>query len=116
MSTSLKLDSIEAYKQFGVTTSNLRFMMNNLFYMPENYKDCLTVYTLAEQPTLDFLARIEDGMYKVSRSISYQIIYHKTDPTKLLRRAEHTSVKLSFRVADPIFNILPTVLVKEIVT
>ncbi len=105
--------SIEAYKQYGIQPSKLRFMVNNLFYMPEEYKDCLEVYVLSEEYTTDFLSNIKDGMY-LTISESYQIIYHKTDPTKLLRRAEYTSVKLSFRVADPIFNIIPTVLVMEI--
>jgi len=107
------LDSIDAYNKYGVQPSNLRFMINNLFYMPEDYKDCLHGYYIKSHTTEEFLAEIDDGQV-YDEGIPYQIVYHKTDPTKLLRRKEYTSVKMSFRLPDPIFNILPTVLVMEI--
>ena len=107
------INSIKAYNSYGVAPSNLRFMMNNLFYMPEQYKDCLEGYFIQEWLTEEFLSDIKEGSLPYMGR-TYQIIYHKTDPTKLLRRQEHTSVKLSFRVADPVFNILPTVLVMEV--
>lgn len=113
MSTLKTCDSVTAYKRYGIAPSYLRFMVNNLFYLPEQYQDCLTRYSITEQNTDDFLAAIRDGMYNIG-GIDYQVIYHNTDPTKLLRRQRYTSVKLSFRVAIPLFNILPTVLVKEI--
>jgi len=103
------LDSITAYKTYGVTPSTLRFSMYNIFYFPEDYKDCLYHYQATKIATKDFLDTMMSGMYG-----NYQVIYHKTDPTKLLRRQEHTTVKLSFRVADPVFNIPPTVLVMEV--
>lgn len=106
-------DSISAYNTYGVTPSKLRFMINNIFYFPENYKDCLWVYKLIELETHEFLAHMKDGMYKLGDR-DCQIIYHKTDPTRLLRRQDHTTVKLSIRVAQPEFNILPTILVMEV--
>ena len=112
MNTSLT--SIEAYNKYGIQPSKLRFMIQNLFYLPAEYKDCLSLYTTVEQNTVDFLANMNDGIFKMASSKYYQVIYHNTDPTRLLRRQEHTTVKLSFRVAQPEFNIPPTVLVKEI--
>lgn len=112
------LDSVTAYKKYGIQPSKLRFMIQNIFYFPEEYKDCLCKYTYDEYNTKSFLSQMKEGMFIVPEdkaTRSYQVIYHKTDPTKLLRRKEHTRVKLSFRVAQPEFNILPTVLVKEII-
>lgn len=103
------LNSIDAYKKYGVRPSVLRFSIYNIFYFPEDYKDCLDKYYIVEQFTNLFLSTMKDGMYE-----KYQVIYHKTDPTRLLRRQDYTTVKLSFRVADPIFNIPPTVLVMEV--
>lgn len=107
------LSSIVAYDTYGVSPNHLRFMINNLYYFPASYTDCLHNYYLKEVDTHEFLTHIKDGMYNDSDR-DYQVIYHKTDPTKLLRRQDHTTVKMSFRVAQPEFNLLPTVLVKEI--
>ena len=50
------------------------------------------------------------------KGISYQVIYHKTDPTRIKRAGltyeGRSHVKLSFRVAQPEFDIPNTVLVK----
>jgi len=108
-----ELSSIEAYKKYNIAPSYLRFMVNNLFYFPDSHRDLLTTYTLTAQYTDDFLDCMNEGVYMLG-GVPYQVIYYKTDPSKLLRRAEYTSVKLSFRVTQPEFNILPTVLVKEI--
>ena len=107
------LNSIEAYNTYGVSPNHLRFMIQNIFYFPESYDDCLSKYYLTVIETHEFVAHMKEGMYDDSYD-SYQVIYHKTDPTKLLRRQDHTEVKLSFRVAQPEFNLLPTVLVREI--
>ena len=116
------LQSIEAYNTYGIQPSKLQFMIHNLFYFPVEYNDCLINYHLDIETTQSFLASIKEGRYEWWYShdkedkVSYQVIYHNTDPTRLLRRQEHTSVKLSFRVAQPEFNIAPTVLVKAIRT
>jgi len=111
----MSLDSIAAYKTYGVRPSYLRFMVNNLFYLPPTYQDCLHGYYSEVCDTAEFVDNIDEGQI-YNEGIPFAIVYHRTDPTKLLRRQEHTKVKLSFRLVDPIFNILPTVLVKEIKT
>ena len=111
----LTLDSIEAYKRYNISPSNLRFMIQNIFYFPQGYKDALTSYHLSIVDTFIFINSIEEGLL-CEDGILHQIIYHNTDPTKLLRRMQYTKVKMSFRQADPIFNIPPTVLVKEVHT
>lgn len=105
--------SIEAYNQYGIQPSKLRFMVHNLFYFPEDYKDTLTAYFLRVEDTDIVVDAIEEGMLDWDGTY-YQIIYSNTDPTKLLRRKKHTQVKLSFRQVDPVFEIAPTVLIKEI--
>lgn len=109
------INSVQAYQTYGIAPTYLRFMIDNLFYFPSTHKDCLQTYFLQESSTKDFLDNIQDGTI-YHEGCKYQVIYHKTDPTKLLRRQEHTSVKMSFREAHYEFNILPTVLVKEIIT
>lgn len=107
--------SIIAYRKYGVSPSTLRYAMYNIFYFPEKYADCMYLIKQDTCDTSPFLRSIKEGMIqKVDRS--YQIIYHQTDPYKLRRRAKHgnSHVKLSFRVAQPEFNIPPTVLVTEI--
>ena len=111
--TNNKLDSVTAYNKYGVSPSSLRFSIHNIFYFPQQFLPCLRRYFIQEVPTVDFLTYMQDGMLSWN-NINYQVIYHKTDPTRLLRRKEHTTVKLSFRLADPIFNIPPTVLVMEV--
>ena len=106
-------NSIEAYNTYGVSPNHLRFMIQNIFYFPPTYDDCLWKYHLKVIETHEFVAHMKEGMY-AEGGREYQVIYHKTDPTKLLRRQDHTEVMLSFRVAQPEFNLLPTVLVKEI--
>lgn len=107
-----KLDSIAAYNTYGVSPSHLRFMVQNIFYFPTMYKDTLTSYHLDVIDTPHFLSCIEEGMLDFQGTY-HQIIYHNTDPTRLLRRAAHTRVKLSYREVDTVFGIPPTVLVKE---
>ena len=106
-------NSIEAYNIYGVSPNHLRFMIQNIFYFPPTYDDCLTRYSLKVIETHEFVSHMKDGMYDIG-DVSYQVIYHKTDPTKLLRRQDHTEVMLSFRVAQEEFGLIPTVLVKEI--
>ena len=107
-------NSVEAYNQYGVSPNHLRFMIQNIFYFPTSYDDCLSSYFLHVIETREFVAHINEGMYDTG-DVSYQVIYHKTDPTKLLRRQDHTEVMLSFRLAKPEFGLIPTVLVKEII-
>lgn len=106
-------DAILAYKKYNLSISQVRYMVNNLFYYPTEYKDTLTLYYTECIRTRAFLNSIREGTVKDSAR-NYQIIYHKTDPTKLKRRKEHTVVRLSYRVPDPIFGLIPTVLVMEI--
>ena len=109
------LNSVEAYKKYGVTPSNLRFSIHNIFYFPKQFKSCLEKYYIKEISTIGFLAYMYEGTLSLPNdNIVYEVIYHKTDPTRLLRRQDHTTVKLSFRIADSIFNIPPTVLVMEV--
>lgn len=107
--------SITAYRKYGVSPSTLRYAMYNIFYFPEKYADCMYLIKQDICDTSIFLRSIKEGMIApYNEEKSYQIIYHQTDPYKLKRRAAHTQVKLSFRVAQSEFNIPPTVLVKEI--
>jgi len=102
-------DSIAAYKKYGVHTSNARYMVHNLFYFPYNYQDILEVYSTLFLPTNKFISSIKEGMIEY-KGTHYQVIFYKTDPTKMRRRQEHTGVKLSFRIAKKEYGILPTVL------
>jgi len=109
------MSTFDFYKRYGITPSKLRYMIDNHFYFPEQYKDCLSHYRMSQTSTARFLTSILEGtIIPLREGITYQIIYHQTDPTRLKRRAAYTSVKLSFRVAQPEFDIIPTVLVKEV--
>lgn len=63
--------------------------------------------------TKEFLTSMKDGTIK-NNGITFQVIYHKTDPTRLKRKAEYTVVRLSYRIADNLFSLIPTVLVMEL--
>lgn len=105
------LNSVEAYKKYGIAPSYVRYTINNYFYYPYNMRDTLDKYYIMRWNVGYFLSKIKEGMIE-HQDVEYQIIYHKTDPTKLHRvSGTHAQVKLSFRVADPLFNIPPTVLV-----
>ncbi len=108
-----KLDSVAAYNKFGVNTSTVRYMVNNLLYYPHEYKDTLDAYFILLDSTSNFLRKIKDGTIDY-KGTTYQIVYHITDPTKIKRRSGYTSVKQSFRIPNKLFNIPPTVLIKEI--
>jgi len=110
--TPVAPDSVIAYRKHGVYPTKLRYVMNNLFYFPDKYASCLHRYYILQWQTEEFLARLIEGTIKHD-GIRYQVIYHNTDPTRMRRKQAYTTVKLSFREADAIFNIIPTVLVLE---
>jgi len=109
------MSTFKAYKKYGIAPSELRYMIDNHFYFPVQHKDCLSLYKLDEVLTVNFLSSLVEGtIMPYKEKVTYQVIYHQTDPTRLRRRAAYTSVKLSFRIAQPEFGIIPTVLVKEV--
>ena len=116
-SKSVSPSSIEAYNKYGVAPSNLRYAISNHFIFPDSLKDCLTNYFILEWTSNKFLGELHNGTIPAIANkgdtvpTEFQVIYHKTDPIQL-RVCSY--VKLSFRIADPVFNLVPTVLVKEI--
>jgi hypothetical protein len=112
-----KTNTFKCIEKYGISPSLLRYMVDNLFYFPEENKDCLELYKLETMKTDLFLFFMAEGRLihpKDGTETKYQVIYHNTDPTKLKRRQDYTIVKLSFRIAKPEFGIIPTVLVKEV--
>lgn len=113
MSKTKICDSVQAIQKYGVPLSTARYMVYNHFYFPERYLDILSTYFTRRWETSHFFNIRCDGMIEYDGEY-YQVIYHKTDPTKLYRRKDFTTVKLSFRVASSLFGIPPTVLVMEV--
>ena len=110
----IQFGSITAHNKYGIPRSALTYMMQNQFYFDKAYIDCLSSYYIHQWKCGLFLTTIHEGIIE-HWGISYQIIYHKTDPTtiaKIGKQCPAARVKLSFRVAQPEFNVQPTVLVK----
>lgn len=104
--------SIAAYNKYGIAPSQVRYIVNNLFYFPPRYNDLLIKLFINIINSNDFFNALHNGII-VNKEIAYQVIFYKTDPIKIRRRQKYTKVALSFRKVDSIFNIMPTVLVKE---
>lgn len=112
----METNTFKCLEKYKISPSKMRYMVDNLFYFSEAYRDCLDLYKLEIIPTDSFIQQLIEGtiFHADNPEILYQVIYHNTDPTKLARRQYYTDVKLSFRIAKPEFGIIPTVLVKEV--
>lgn len=109
-----KFASVTAHNKFGIPRSSLTYMMQNQFYFDKKYSDCLSSYYIIQWECTHMLSEVREGML-LRDGIAYQVIYHKTDPTRLRRAStKHAAshVRISFRVAAPEFNIPPVALVK----
>ena len=115
MNNTSKLASVNCYKKYGVERSLLTYIVHNNFYVTDLYRDCLDTYYILRWQASHMLSSITNGTL-VHKGVTYQVIYHRTDPTRIKRAALLTHciryVKLSFRVAQPEFNIPATVLIK----
>lgn len=106
--------SVTAHNKFGIPRSSLIYMMQNQFYYDKKYSDCLSSYHILQWECKYLLSEVREGMlYK--EGIAYQVIYHKTDPTRIKRAGnKHATsyVRISFRVAALEFDVPPVALVK----
>jgi len=105
--------SVQALKSYSIPTSKVRYAIYNIFYLSPKVVSTLDTFYAKEWEASYFMAIMANGTI-THQGITYQVIYHKTDPVKLARRAEYVKVLLSFRVPNNLFSIPPTVLVKEI--
>lgn len=112
-------ESYDIYKKYGIHKSELLYNVYNEFYFPDDLKPCLDKYYLIYWNTKYFLERLNYGTIRdvdaLGDSVVYQVIYYKCNPAtlKALAKSQPTrKIKLSFRIVNSKYKILPTVLVK----
>jgi len=104
--------SILAYRKYHVHRSHLIYIMEKVKIFPYLlFGDCL--YNLIDKRVKKdfFISQLNEGtIYR--NGTTYKVVYHKTTPAFIKNHI--VSLTLSFRVAQPEFNIHPIVLISVI--
>lgn len=107
--------SIVAYQEFGIHRSLITYCTNNHFAIDQEYLDCFDVYRLLNMPAQKFLERMHLGQFCWEHE-KYDVIFKNTSRGKLMAKLQQNpdlTVVLSIRVPKTVFDIRPTVIVKE---
>ena len=112
MSNTEFLHSIDCIKKYGVPRSTIQYMGRKAFKIPENIRDCFSKYYLLSWNSAHLFANLicerpDSGLYIRHQDINYVVVFTKTRD----RLQKQTNVWLSFRQAQPEFNIPAYVLI-----
>jgi len=109
----MSIASIDAYNKYTMSRYVLTHIIKNTWSIGPEFQDCLSMYRLMVVPKDKFLKFFKFGQYTHPETrIPFDVVFHKTSRGKLLADDGIQEVMLSYRVAQPEFDIAPTVLVK----
>ena len=104
--------SIAAYNKFGLPRTSVDFMLKYTFHYPEQYKDTLVrYYKLYHKPEYFFSLLEMGAFYSKTDDMLYDVIYYKCTPSQLRMCKQ---IEMSFREAQPEFDLKPYVLVRGV--
>jgi hypothetical protein len=106
----MSLSSHIAYQKYGVPRSLLLHLTSRIFHFPLDYQDTLQSYYILRSTGANILATIADynGFYR-KNEVDYIPIF-QTPRGKILENVS-SYYYLSFREAQPEYNIPPYVLI-----
>lgn len=105
--------SIEAYKKYGVHTSDLKKFVTLLFKFPDSHRDCLSKYYLLYWSPSYAYEQMQKGVI-LREGLLYNVLYLGTDYANI---KYYYQIKLSFRMPQIEYiraGVLPTVLIAPI--
>ena len=107
-----KLSQAAIQAKYGIEKSFLRSLLNNQFYIPECFHECLTHYRLSIVSSTEFRTRIKEGtliQHVADKSVEFAVIYSHCSPSSI---KSARTVRLSFRAAQPEIGLEPVVIVQ----
>lgn len=104
------MSAINAMKTFAVPKSSVAFMITSLWQYPEQYRDTLSRYYKVYWSSRYYQGLFNLGqLYNPKDDMMYYVIYNKCTPTDIKHA---TQVELSFREAQPEYELQAYVLVR----
>lgn len=97
-------------QKWGVSPSIVHHISLNNFSIHQYYRDCFSKYRLLYWSKSHFMQRAVAGIVE-SEDCEYVIVYHNCTRGRVIQCAEFQQLALSFRAANPEFNLPAYVLV-----
>lgn len=95
------MSAIAAYQKYGLTPTQVHYMLLNYFHYPEEYKDTLKHYFIS-QYSGDYLKnQIHHGTLS-KNNFTFMVVYSKCTPYTAMKAAQ---IKISFRVPQDEFSL-----------
>lgn len=107
MPNTIEPVSISSYKKYGITRQNLNYLMTHFHTFPHEFKDCLSKYYLLYWSGSHFQSQLHEGKL-THDNITYDVIYLGCTPENIKFALQ---IKVSFRMAQPEFNLRPVAII-----
>lgn len=111
MPTVTTLNSIESYNKYGVHRSVLQHIASYLKSVPPEFRDCFSTYYKLYWSRDYLIEQLRDSKYFITKDNKQYYVIWKTSRGTFLNSSEKSQYCLSFRDAQPEFDIPPYVLI-----